>query len=105
MTQLAVDNQSRCQLDEAQVGVSALLPADQQPPEAVEPAMTRLDYPAARRVPSGVARRWQWLGLARLGRDVRRVAVGGGRLAAGVIVIAPVQTQVRPVVRRRVLGH
>ena len=72
-----------------------LLPADQQAPEAVEPGVPDLHDPAARRVARRVGRAGG-SGLRRtgLGRDVRRVAVGGGGLAAGVVVVAPVQAQV-----------
>ena len=93
MADLAVDDEAGGQLDEAEVVARLLLPADQQPPEAVEPAVPDLHHPAPRRVAVGVPRRRQRLRRARLGRDVRRVAAGAAVVAARGVVVAPVQAR------------
>src|SRR4051794_7203432 len=88
MAELAIDDQDRGQLDEAEVVGGLLLPADEQAAEAVEPTVPRLHDPAAGWVAVGVAGRGQGLGGAGLGRDVRGVAVADGRLAAGGVAVA-----------------
>src|SRR6185312_4432544 len=91
--QFAVDDQDGGELHEGEVVGGPLLPADEQAPKAVEPAVRDLHHPAARRVSGGVAGRWERLRGAGLWRDMRGVPVRAGLLAAGRIVVAPVQAQ------------
>src|SRR5579875_2097609 len=100
MTQLAIDDEAGRQLQEAEVVGGLLLPTNQYAPETVEPGVTDLHHPAARRVTLGVAGWGQRLCRAGLARDVRRVAAAGRGLSADIIVVAAIQAQVRRVGRR-----
>ena len=101
MADLAVADQDSGQLDEAEIVGGLLVPADEQAAEAVAPAMRRLDHPAARRVAVGVAGRGQGLCSGRFGRDMRGVAAARRGLAAGGVIVAPVEAAVA---RRADLG-
>src|SRR6266540_2640832 len=100
MAHLAIDDQAGGQLDEGQVVLRALLPADQQPAEAVEPTVRHLHHPAPRWVTGGIPRWGQRLRRTALGRDVRRIAARHRRLATLVVVVAAIQRQMRLRVRR-----
>src|SRR5215211_4856600 len=95
MADLAIDDEDRGELDEAEVVIALVLPAGQETAEAVEPAVADLDHPAPWRVAVRVARRGQRLRRARLGRDVRGVATTDRRFPAGVVVVAAVERYVR----------
>src|SRR5687768_1288098 len=95
MADLAIDDEDGGEVDEAEVGRGAFLPANEQPAEAVEPTVGHLHHPAPRRVPVGVAGRWQRRGGTGFGRDVGAVATGSGLLPAGWIVVPTVQRQLR----------
>lgn len=115
MANLAIDDQDRGDVAEAEIVARLLLRPRQQPSESIEPTVRDLDHPAAGRMAIGVAWRRQWGGRARLGRDVRRVPAGGRRLAAGGVVIAAVEREMRwgrrgrfdhrRIEQRRQLGH
>src|SRR2546430_6290695 len=93
MAQLTIDDEDRCQLDQREVVLALLLPADEQAAETVEPGVRHLHHPAPRRVAVGMAGWRQGVGLAGLGRDVRHVALGAGGLPAGGVVATPIPTQ------------
>src|SRR6266571_5829025 len=105
MAQLAVDDEDRCQLDQGEVVLALLLPANEQAAEAVEPGVGHLHHPAARRVTVRMARWGQRLSFARLGWNVRHVAMSTSCLPAGIVVVAPIQTQLGTRLVGRVLGH
>ena len=94
MADLAVDDEDRRELHEAEIVGDLLVPADAQAAEAVEPAMGDFDDPPTRGVAVGVAGRRQRLFRGRFGRDVRGVTMAGGCFAAGRIVVTPIQTEV-----------
>ena len=75
MAELAIDDEAGGELDEGEVVGGLLLPADEQPAEAVEPAVPDLHHPAARRVAVGMrpaaaaaAPRSPWAGCAACSR-------------------------------------
>jgi len=53
MAELAIDDEAGGELDEGEVILGHLLPADEQAAEAVEPAVPDFDHPASRRVAGG----------------------------------------------------
>jgi len=95
MAQLAIDDEDGGEVHQAEVVEGLLLPADEQAAEAVEPGMGDFNDPAPGGMAIGVTGRGQGLGGAGLGRDVRDIAVGAGRVPTGVIVVAPIQAQLR----------
>jgi len=94
MADLAVEDEDCRELDEAEVVGDLLVPADEQAAEAVEPTVRDFDDPTTRGVAVGMVGRRQRPFRGRFGRDVRGIAVAGGRFAAGRIVVAAVQTKV-----------
>jgi hypothetical protein len=72
------------------VGVGALLPADQDPAESIHPAMAALDHPAACPEAGGLLDR---VGLLAATTDVSREAKLRGERPDLVVVVALVQTE------------
>ena len=93
MAELAIDDERGSELEEGEIGVGTLFPANQEAAEAVEPGMSDFDHPATGRMAVGMAWRRERLGGAGLGRDMRDQMMVLGSLAAGVVVIAAVQDQ------------
>jgi len=95
MAELAIDDEGGGQVDEAEVGGGSFLPAGQPAAEAVEPTVGDLHDPAPRRVAVRMPGWGQRRRRARLGRDVGGIASGGSLGAARLVVVAPIQDQVR----------
>jgi hypothetical protein len=94
MAEFAVDDQAGRELDKAQIVIGVLLPTNKQAAEAVKPAVRHLHYPAARWVPIRLPGWGQRLRRARLGWDVRGVAMCCRRFPARDVIVAAVQAQV-----------
>jgi len=105
MTQFAIDDEDGGELDQSEVVVRLLLPADEQAAEAVELGMGDLDDPAPGRMTGGVTGRGQGLGGAGFGRGVRDIAMRTGGVPTGVIGVAAIQAQRGALRIRGVLGH
>lgn len=101
MAQLAVDDEAGRQLDEGEVVLGLLFPTDQEPPEAVEPGMRDLHHPPSRGMADGITGWRQGLRGTGLGGNVGDGAPDPGRLPADGVVVAPIEAQVRAVVRGR----
>jgi hypothetical protein len=83
-------DQAACELEEGEVVVVFLRPADQQRAVAVQPGMAGFDDPAAGAPAGGVELEFDLL-AARV--DVRRELPFGDELADAVVVVAAVEAQ------------
>ncbi len=100
MAQLTVDDEHSGKLEQGQVVLALRLPPNEQATEAVEPGVGHFHHPPPGRVTVRMARERQRVSGAGLGWDVGRVAMGAGGLATGVIILAPIQTQLRALLIR-----
>ena len=62
MAELAVDDERGGEVEEREIVLGQLFPADQEATEAIKPGVRDFHDPAARRMAVRMPGRWEWLG-------------------------------------------